>query len=430
MTRVLPGLTEETAVDREPVEDTDIAEAATAVRRFLASRVHDGALVEDITQESVLKLVEARDRLGRDELAPYAVTVAKNLIIGGARSKAVAQRHLHRLASDGAPPAPDDLLLRKEDGRALRTTLEAMPDDDRELLVAHVVRGEDTASLAAARGGTAGGVAARLARARARARVDFLLASRGVALPSDQCRAVLLSLSAADKRRQGALDADGHVSECSTCADLVPALVERRRPLIALLPFPILARMLGRVGRLVRTHAVASVGGVVAATAAVGVLMAGSAGHHRQVAAPRTTAPRPTVTSAPHRPVQPRRPVQLRRPTTLDARALLALPRPRLRNLSGHPVVARNMAVLSVDADEGFWIGEGAERRIWVELVSSGESAVHVTAGDRISFDGKLSTHAAGFASLVGVDADEGARRLTDMGAHIDVNANRLRLSH
>lgn len=410
-------------MDREPVEDADISEAATAVRRFLSSRVQDRALVEDITQEALLKLVEARDRLGREELVPYAVTVAKNLIIGGARSKAVAQRHLHRLASHGVAPAPDDLLLREEDGRALRTALAGMPEDDRELLVAHVVRGEDTATLAAARGGTAGGVAARLSRTRARARVDFLLASRGVVLPTGRCRPVLLSLSAADKRRQGALAAGEHVLGCSTCADLVPALLERRRPLISLLPFPILARMLGRTGRVVRTHSVASIGGAVAVTTAVGALIVGSGGHHHRAAVP-TTVPRPTVTSRPP-PTRSPRP-----PTVLAVRSVLPLSRAELRHLAGRPVAARGAPVVAVPADEGFWIGYGPTRRIWVELSGNGESAIHVVPGSRVSFEGEVAVHGAGYARQVGVDDADGARRLDQMGAHLAVNQGKVSVAH
>jgi len=412
-------------LDHESVEDADITAAGVAVRRFLAPRVRDRAVVEDLTQESLLKVLEARHRLSRDALVPYAVTVAKNLVVGRARSTAVAERHLHRLAGDGVSPEPDELVLRKEDRKALRLALDALPDSDRALLLAHVVEGDDTASLAAAHGGTAGGVAARLSRARARARVDYLVASRRAVLPTSHCRPVLLALSAADRRRQVAVRAADHVLACPACGDLAPALVERRRFLISLFPIAVLARLLGASRAAIGAHPVASVGMALGATVGSVALIAGTGAHPRHDQTVTTTAPPPPVTTvARARPTLPPRPAG-----AVDVRTLLPLSPAELGHFTGRQVVAKATPVLSVPADEGFWIGYGDDRRIWVQLATTGESAAQIKAGQHVLFRGRLSAHGVAFSSRVGVGPSQGGGRLTAMGAHIEVDPAKMILS-
>jgi serine/threonine-protein kinase RsbT len=82
--------------------------------------------------------------------------------------------------------------------------------------------------MAAERGSTPGAVAARLSRARASLRVEYLLAADAIEPPTDRCRPVLRSLSSADRRRQQELDASGHLLRCPPCARLADRLFERR----------------------------------------------------------------------------------------------------------------------------------------------------------------------------------------------------------
>ncbi len=403
-------------MDPEAVEDVDIAAAEAAVRQFLRGRVRDPAAVDDLTQETLLRVLDVRHRFQRAVSIPYAVTVAKHLVIARARSTTIADRHLHRFSSDPAAPPPDDLVLSREDEAALRAALRALPVDERNLLLAHVVDEADTASLAVRTGGTAGGVAAKLSRARARARVDYVVASRGATLPSMQCRPVLLSLSAADQRRQTAVGAADDLVDCSVCADLSPQLVERRRSIAALLPIPVIARSIGSLRAFVRAHPAASVGSALGTIAsATTVVVVSSASPHRQVATP-TSAPRPTVRAAPT-------------PAVLDVRTLLPLSPTELHHLVKRRVVARKVPVVSVPADEGFWIGDSAARRIWVQLATGGESSIHVRAGQRASFNGVLRAQGSGFASRAGVADAEGGRQLTGMGVHLSVDVSALATS-
>src|SRR4029450_10270230 len=156
------------------------------------------------------------------------------------------------------PQAPDGEVLVQEDRTAAAEALTRLSDRDRATLLAHEVSGQDTRSLAAELGSTAGAVAAQLNRARARLRVEYLLARdpiepptdpcRPVRLalsgaaapkrtrrrarlrveyllardhiepPTDRCRPVLLALSGGDRRRQREGDASRHLLEWDLCA--------------------------------------------------------------------------------------------------------------------------------------------------------------------------------------------------------------------
>ena len=166
----------------------------------------------------------ARSRVEGDTLAPYAVATARNLIASAAQREQRARR-TRTCSPTGTTtePHPEDEAVRRADAALVNVALGRLPQTDREILLAHEVEGRDTAALAADRGSTPGAVAARLARTRARLRVEYLLAQRGAEPPTDRCRPVLLALSAADRRRQAELDVAGHLLACDFCADAEPA---------------------------------------------------------------------------------------------------------------------------------------------------------------------------------------------------------------
>ncbi|GAB6901528.1 hypothetical protein [Kineosporia succinea] len=92
----------------------------------------------------------------------------------------------------------------------------------------------------------------------------------------------------------------------------------------------------------------------------------------------------------------------------------------------GDEVTAQAVPVLSVDADEGFWIGSPGER-LWVQLVGPPpESPYRVRAGDSVTFSGRIVEHSASFAARVGVDRAEGSRTLAVQRAHIEVSKRTL----
>ena len=127
---------------------------------------------------------------------------------------------------DVESPATD--MLRQEERTLIGIALARLSAGDRDVLVAHEVNGEDTLTMAAGRGSTPGAVAARLSRARASLRVEYLLAAEGVEPPTDRCRPVLRALSSGDRRRQRELDVERHLLECEPCARIKDELFQRR----------------------------------------------------------------------------------------------------------------------------------------------------------------------------------------------------------
>jgi hypothetical protein len=103
--------------------------------------------------------------------------------------------------------------------------------------------------------------------------------------------------------------------------------------------------------------------------------------------------------------------------------------RPPLSRYVGDPVRAQGVRVQQVAADEGFWVGTSPRDRVWVQLTGTRESRPRVQRGDRVSFTGRMVEHQPGFARRVGVTASEGASLLDQQGYHVEVRADRLRVT-
>jgi serine/threonine-protein kinase RsbT len=209
--------------------DAEVVELAPLIRRVVAARVRDPHLVEDLVQESLTRVMAARRRLEVQTLARYAVVTARNLVVSTAQDSDRGRRHAHRLLTLDHEPQPEAEALRREEADAIAAALERLAPTDRTALLAHEVDGEDMASLATDLGSTPGAVAARLLRARARLRVEYLLEMDGRDPPTPLCRPVLFALSAGERRRQRELDAGGHLLACVFCAELSGPLLERRK---------------------------------------------------------------------------------------------------------------------------------------------------------------------------------------------------------
>src|SRR4051795_4080325 len=208
----------------------DVAALIPIVRRIVAARVADQVTADDLVQETLARVLAAVGRIEAGMLEPYAIVTARNVVASMWREQDRLRRHQHRVVDLRPPEAPDEDLLVQEDRAAMAEALTRLSDRERETLLAHEVSGQDTRSLAAELGSTAGAVAAQLNRTRARLRVEYLLALERTEPPTDRCRPVLLALSSGDRRRQREVDAARHVLECDVCAGLSPPLVERGQP--------------------------------------------------------------------------------------------------------------------------------------------------------------------------------------------------------
>jgi RNA polymerase sigma factor (sigma-70 family) len=223
------------AMDRVPAaagngdRQSEIVELAPLLRRVISARVRDAELVDDLVQEALARVMAARQRLEVQTLARYAVVVARNLVISAAQDEDRGRRHAHRLIDLRQEDLPEEAALRREEADAVATALARLPPRDRTALLAHEVDGADMASLATNLRSTPGAVAARLNRARARLRVEYLLELERREPPTPFCRPVLFALSAGDRRRQAELDAGGHLLECAFCPRLSQPLLDRRK---------------------------------------------------------------------------------------------------------------------------------------------------------------------------------------------------------
>ncbi|WP_091154907.1 sigma-70 family RNA polymerase sigma factor [Geodermatophilus africanus] len=207
----------------------DVAALIPLVRRIVASRVPDPATADDLVQETLTRVLAAAGRVEPGMLEPYAIVTARNVVTSMWRDQDRQRRHQHRVVDLRPSEAPDEGVLAREDRAAVSEALTRLSDRERATLLAHEVAGQDTRSLAAELGSTAGAVAAQLNRTRARLRVEYLLVSERVEPPTERCRPVLLAISSGDRRRQREVDAARHLLECDLCARLSEPLVGRGR---------------------------------------------------------------------------------------------------------------------------------------------------------------------------------------------------------
>lgn len=218
--------------EREDDLDDVLVELAPMVRKVIGSRIRDPHLVEDLVQETLLRVLAARHRVEGDTLSPYAAVTARNLVAAFARHNDTARGKSHLLAQAAADldgsENPEESLLRREEGSIIATALARLPAGERDLLIAHELHDQDTRSLAARRSSTPGAVAAQLSRVRAKLRVEYLLVEEEVEPSTDLCRPVLRAVSAADRRRQRELGAGAHLLHCDTCSRISATLLDRR----------------------------------------------------------------------------------------------------------------------------------------------------------------------------------------------------------
>lgn len=121
-------------------------------------------------QETLVRVLAAADRIEPGMLQPYAISTAKNLVITRWRDQDRQRRNLHRAFDPGSPAVPDDELVGREEQSAVAEALQRLPEQEQQALIAHELSGQDTRSIADESGSTAGAVAARLSRTRARMR--------------------------------------------------------------------------------------------------------------------------------------------------------------------------------------------------------------------------------------------------------------------
>jgi RNA polymerase sigma factor (sigma-70 family) len=400
-------------------EQAEILALLAPLRRFALSRLDDPHDADDVVQETLTRVLAARGRLEDATLTGYAFAVARNLIAAHYRDADLARRHAGQLVEPREPAQPEHVVLAAEDHRAPATALHDLPQHQRDQLVEHVVHEVAVTDLGGESG--AGAVAAQLARTRARLRLDYLLALRGVTLPTPRCRPVLLAVSAGDGRRQAALRSGDHLRTCRTCAELSEPLLQRRRSLAGVVPWIPLGAWYDRLVRWLRAHpaqAAGSAAATVVATVIVAVVASAASSPGPAPPAPAASPPSASPPPSASAPLDA---------TLTGPRGPVLPDAGNLRALAGQEVRARGVRVLEVPADEGFWVGDDTQHRVWVQLRTSGESRQDIRAGQSLTFTGIVVRNDGGFVRRVSLSNADGADELTRQGAHIEVNAKDVR---
>ena len=374
------------------------------VRRIAANRLSSRDDIDDVVQETLTRLLEARPRLELRTLASYAVVTTRHLVTSLQRRREIAERHAPKTFDPRAPLDPEERVLQLEEQRALLSGLARLREGERDALIERDVLDASTAEVAAKESTTPGAAATRLTRARARLRVEYLLAFRGLRdLPAPRCRSVLYALAAGDKARQVSLAAGDHIDECSSCASVVGPLIARSRRLAALAPFGVVT---GWIGRQIKAHpAHATVGGATAVAVAAVVALT-----FVEPAAPPKDAPAWVLLIG-------------------GEKGLPLPPDFAWRTHVNDSVIARGAPVESVPLDEGFWIGTSNRNRLFAVITGGGESPVHVSATHRVWFRGRLIKNRAGSLHRLIPRMSEGEGLLRRQGHHIVVKVEDLRTS-
>src|SRR5689334_472413 len=145
----------------------DLAELTATVRRFVTNRVPDRETTDEIVQETIARLLAAGRRLDDSAAGPYAIVTARNLVASQWRRNSTHQRHEHRLFDPRGARDPEDNVVAQEEAAAVRAALDRLHPREREVLVAHEIKGRNTKSIADETGSTPNAVAAQLNRSRA-----------------------------------------------------------------------------------------------------------------------------------------------------------------------------------------------------------------------------------------------------------------------
>ena len=406
----------------------DVLAAEPVLRRVIAARMIDPADVDDLVQDCLERLLTVRGRLARETVLPYGIVTARNLVVSHARTSARRAAVAPKLADPREDDRPDDVILADETRRAMTIALARLSPQERGDILSYY--SDEPRALTADSGGTPGAVRVRMARTRAKLRLEYLLAFRGTELPTAQCRKVLLAISSSDTRRQQELRAGQHLLECETCAELSEPLEKRSLALTGLtLPVGFAAWGLRQARAHPAQATVAAAAAAVAVAAAVVVPAAvssqtDSAGHADPRAASAKAAPSTGTAPKEHSSLPPSD--QAIRGLTIGGKSGLAAS--SIRTMAGRPASARGVLVESVVTHNGFWVGS-ARARLWVELVGA-LRPLHIVTGDRVSFAGVVIRNGHAYAARAHVTRARDAALLARQGAHIAARTTSIRVSH
>ena len=397
----------------------EVTAVEPVIRRVVAARTANPADIDDLVQDCLERMLVARERLAPEAVLPYAVVVARNLVTSHAQSTMRHAAAVPRALDATEPERPGDALLAGEMREAMSTALARLSDQERRDVLAYYSDAPSPAETAQSRGA----LRVRMARTRAKLRLEYLLAFRHIELPSARCRGVLLAISAGDTRRQRELDAGQHLLDCEACAALSEPLDRRS---IALTAIAIPAGLAAWAARTARAHPVQATATATAGAAAVaGTAVALSLSPHHSVPRSAPAAVASPATASPASSPRPSAPA----PAAISHLSIAGQAVPdteaqrSLASLAGRAVTASGATVVDTVTRNGFWIGS-SRARVWVELVGP-LRALRIQPGDRVWFTGVVARDSSSYPAVTGVTGGSAAL-LARQGAHLAVSTTKI----
>lgn len=389
----------------------DVVAIEPVIRRVVAARVANPSDIDDLVQDCLERLLGAHDRLAPETVLPYGIVTARNMVTSHMRTAARRATAVPLIVDLREPDRPEDRVLAGEAHTAMETALNQLSAEERADILAYydAVPAADREAAEAS-----GALRVRMARIRAKLRLEYLLAFRHAELPSEQCRRVLLAVSAGDTRRQRQLQAGQHLLHCPVCATLSEPLSKRSAALTA---FTVPAGLVVRLAAKAKAHPAQAGASAAAGTAAVAAAVIVGSGMLSPRAAP-----------ARHHP--PATPVSIRPSPQASIARLVIGGQPvtagrQVRMAIGSHADADGVTVQSVATRNGFWIGSRA-LRMWVELEGP-LRPLHIVAGDHLRFTGTVTVNGSSYPGEAGVSGPD-ATLLNRQGAHIDVETTDIQV--
>jgi RNA polymerase sigma factor (sigma-70 family) len=388
----------------------DVLAIEPVIRRVVAARVANPSDIDDLVQDCLERLLGAHDRLAPETVLPYGIVTARNVVTSHMRTAARRATAAPLIADLREPDRPEDRVLAGEAHTAMETALNQLSAEERADILAYydAVPATDRGAVEAS-----GALRVRMARIRAKLRLEYLLAFRHAELPSEQCRRVLLAVSAGDTRRQRQLQAGQHLLHCPVCATLSEPLSKRSAALTA---FTVPAALLARLAAKAKAHPAQAGASAAAGTAAVATAVIVGSGmfsarpapviHHRPSSPASTAAPAPAIAG-------------------LTAAGQPVTAGHSIRAAIGSHADATDAVVQSAVTRNGFWIGTRT-LRVWVQLVGP-LKPLHVRPGDRLRFTGTVARNGSSYPARAGLSGPD-ATLLNRQGAHIDVETTDIRV--
>ena len=139
-------------------------EHAQELRRFLFAILRDHDLTTDALQNAFFKMIEVGHTARRETLKGWLFRVAYREALALRRRQGVDGKAMRKLADAGPPdcPSPDEAMCRSEAIERVRSALERLPAEQRQVVRMRMYRQQTFASIAAELGLPLGTVLTRM----------------------------------------------------------------------------------------------------------------------------------------------------------------------------------------------------------------------------------------------------------------------------